>query len=294
MNMEKARAIITAAGVFILLFSSGNMPGNSCYTIISNPYQASSKPVQTQTKPKQTSSKAVQKKTTSTQANSKTVQTKTKSTQAGSKSTQIKSKTNPAASKTVTVNKVKYPGTVRIGKQNWAIANLDVYKFRNGDSIPEAKTNKEWVTAGESGKPAWCFYNNDPATGKKYGKLYNWYAVNDSRGLAPSGWSLPSDTDWTELTYYLGGQNMAGKKMKTTSGWTDGNNGTNEIGFTGLPGGYRVENGTFLNLGSIATWWSTTESKSRSAIDYYLLLSSSFSQSSSPRQRGESVRCLRK
>jgi uncharacterized protein (TIGR02145 family) len=81
--------------------------------------------------------------------------------------------------------------------------------------------------------------------------------------------------------------------MKFTSGWSDGNNGTNETGFKGLPGGYRIENGTFLNLGSIGTWWSSTESKALSAIDHYLPLSGSLNWSSSPKQRGESVRCLR-
>jgi uncharacterized protein (TIGR02145 family) len=105
---------------------------------------------------------------------------------------------------------------------------------------------------------------------------------------------LPDDTDWAKLAYYLGGIDMAGEKMKSTSGWINGNNGTNETGFTGLPGGYRVENGTFLNLGSIGTWWSLTESKSLTAVDYYLVLSAGLGRSNSPRQRGESVRCIRK
>lgn len=256
--MEKAKTIVTIAGVFILLFSYGNMPGNIYHSGGSD----------------------------SDQTSSKSVQQETKSTQTKSKSTQKTSKSAP-------VNKSKDVGTVRIGTQTWAVANLNVSTFRNGDSIPEARTNKEWVTAGESGKPAWCYYNNDPKNGPKYGKLYNWYAVNDPRGLAPAGWTLPGDDDWAKLTYYLGGAGVAGKKMKSTSGWADGNNGTNETGFIGLPGGYRVENGTFLNLGSIGTWWSSTESRVRSAIDYYLVLSGSFSTSSSPKQRGESVRCLR-
>jgi uncharacterized protein (TIGR02145 family) len=299
--MGKAKMIITITGIFLLLFSYGNMPGNIYYSGGSDSDQTSSKPVQQATKSAQTGSKSVQTKTKSAQTvskpaqtGSKPAQTKTKSAQTGTKSTQTKSKSVQKTSKSAPVNKSIAPGTVRIGTQTWAVANLNVSTFRNGDSIPEAKTNKEWVEAGESGKPAWCYYNNDPKNGPKYGKLYNWYTVNDPRGLAPAGWTLPSDTDWVKLTYYLGGQGMAGKKIKSTSGWADGNNGTNETGFIGLPGGYRVENGTFLNLGSIATWWSTTESKARTAIDYYLVLSSSFSQSSSPRQRGESIRCLRK
>ena len=87
---------------------------------------------------------------------------------------------------------------------------------------------------------------------------------------------------------------MAGTKMKSTGVWGEGYNGTNESGFAGLPGGYRVENGTFLNQGSIGTWWSSTESNSRNAIDHYLAMSGSISKGNSPKQRGESVRCIKK
>ena len=261
--MGNSKTIIAIAGVFMLLFSYGNSLGNIDYSNGSSSDQTSSKSIQT-----------------------KPVQTKPKPTQTKSKSTQKSSKSVPD-------NKSKDLGTIRLGTQTWAIVNLNVSTFRNGDSIPEARTDKEWVTAGESGKPAWCYYNNDPAKGLKYGKLYNWYAVNDPRGLAPAGWSLASDADWAKLIYYLGGQQMGGNKIKSTGGWIDGNNGTNETGFNGLPGGYRVENGTFLNFGSIGTWWSSTESNSISAIDHYLALSGSLGRSSSPKQRGESVRCLR-
>jgi uncharacterized protein (TIGR02145 family) len=276
--MKKDKVTVTIAGVFMLIFSYGYMSDNIGNSVGSNSDQTNPKSVQTKT---------------TTQTGSKAVQQKAKSTQTGSKSTQTKSKSVSKSSKPVADNKKKDSGTVRIGTQTWALANLNVSTFRNGDSIPEARTNKEWVTAGESGKPAWCYYNNNPANGLKYGKLYNWYAVNDPRGLAPDGWTLSSDSDWATLAKYLGGQGLASKKMKSTSGWSDGNNGTNESGFEGLPGGYRVENGTFLNFGSIGTWWSSTESKSLSAIDHYLALSGSLGRSSSPRQRGESVRCLR-
>jgi uncharacterized protein (TIGR02145 family) len=118
--------------------------------------------------------------------------------------------------------------------------------------------------------------------------------VNDSRGLAPAGWTLPGDADWAELMYNLGGPEVSGEKMKSTSGWIEGNFGNNESGFTGLSAGYRVENGIFLKLGSIGTWWSTTENKYINAIDYYLSLNRSFGKGSSPKKRGESVRCLRR
>jgi uncharacterized protein (TIGR02145 family) len=306
-DMEKAKTIIIITGVFTLLFSYGNMSGSINHSGGSESDQTSSKSIQTKTKSGQTDSKSTQTKSKSTQTGSKSTQTKSKSTQTGSKSTQTKSKSKQSGSKSNQTkskpilessksepdNKSKDSGTVTIGTKSWAVANLNVSTFRNGDSIPEARTNKEWVAAGESGKPAWCYYNNDPAIGLKYGKLYNWYAVNDPRGLAPAGWTLSSDADWANLAYYSGGQEVAGNKMKSTSGWSDGNNGTNKTGFIGLPGGYRVENGTFLNLGSIGTWWSSTESKALSAFDHYLTLNSSLGRSSSPKLRGESVRCLR-
>jgi uncharacterized protein (TIGR02145 family) len=284
--MKRTKTIITVTCVFMLLFSYGNVSGDIDHSGVSISDQTSSKSTQTDTKSKQTGSKSVQTNTKSTQTGTKPAQTKTKSTQTSSKSAQTKPKSEPD-------NKSKDSGTVMIGTQKWAVANLNVTTFRNGDTIPEAKTNKEWETAGKSEKPAWCYYNNNPANGLKYGKLYNWYAVNDPRGLAPVGWILSSDDDWAKLIYYLGGQVVAGKKMKSTTGWIDGDNGTDDVGFMGLPGGYRVENGTFLNFGSIGTWWSSTESKTVSAIDHYLALSGSLSRSSSPKQRGESVRCLR-
>ncbi len=264
-DMKKTKTIIKITGVFILLFSYGNISGN-----IDQPGGSNSE-----------------------QTNSKSVQTKTKSTQTNSKSAQTKSKSIQKTSKSKPDTKRKDSLTVIIGTQKWAIANLNVNTFRNGDTIPEARTNKEWVTAGESGKPAWCYYNNDPKLGVKYGKLFNWYAVSDDRGLAPVGWTLSSDNDWAKLINHLGGQGAAGIKMKSITGWSDGNNGTNETGFIGFPGGYRVENGNFLNIGSIGTWWSSAENNSLSAIDFYLSQSNTLGRSSSPKQRGESVRCLR-
>ena len=109
--------------------------------------------------------------------------------------------------------------TVTIGTQTWTTKNLDVATFRNGDAIPQAKTNEEWEAAGENKQPAWCYYENNTANGTKYGKLYNWYAVVDTRGLAPAGYHIPTDEEWTVLSTYLGGEAVAGKKMKSTSGW---------------------------------------------------------------------------
>lgn len=96
----------------------------------------------------------------------------------------------------------------------WMPKNLTTSTFRNGDSIPEVKVDKEWFEAAKEGRPAWCYYNNDPANGKTYGKLYNWYAVNDARGLAPKGWHIPTDREWQILVDSLGGKAVAGGKMK--------------------------------------------------------------------------------
>jgi len=113
--------------------------------------------------------------------------------------------------------------TISIGKQEWLDSNLAVDTFRNGDAIPEAKTKAAWLKAGKEGKPAWCFYNNDPSNETKYGKLYNWYAVNDPRGLAPEGYQVASDKDWQVLKIFLDDDNNlgAGNKLKSQVGWVN-------------------------------------------------------------------------
>jgi uncharacterized protein (TIGR02145 family) len=149
--------------------------------------------------------------------------------------------------------------TVTIGNQVWKTQNLNVDKFQNGDYILQAKTAAEWVKADEDAKPAWCYYNNDPSNGEKYGKLYNWYAVNDPRGLAPKGWHVPSDLELEALTNHLGGEKVAGKKLKSKNGWQADGNGTDESGFTGLAGGYRDFDGANINIGIEGYWWSKSQ-----------------------------------
>jgi len=190
---------------------------------------------------------------------------------------------------------IAYSQTVTIGTQVWMTKNLDVSTFRNGDPIPQAKTNEEWEKAGDNKLPAWCYYENDPANGAKYGKLYNWYAVIDSRGLAPVGYHIPSDAEWTILSDYLGGAEKAGAKMKSKQGWAEDGNGTNTSGFSGLPGGYRYANGTFANVGEYGTWWSSTEDGTDDAWDRSLTCrDGGVDRLFSPlKELGFSVRCLR-
>ena len=108
---------------------------------------------------------------------------------------------------------------VKIGKQIWMTKNLDVSTYRNGEQIPQAKDAAQWKYAAENKISAWCYYEFNESNGKKYGKLYNWFAVSDSRGLAPNGYHIPSDAEWTILTDFLGGSDIAGKKMKSKDGW---------------------------------------------------------------------------
>ncbi len=173
-----------------------------------------------------------------------------------------------------------YAQTVTIGSQVWTSKNLDVSTYRNGDVIPEVQDTASWANLKTG---AWCYYENDSANGKKYGKLYNWYAVNDPRGLAPKGYHIPTDEEWKKLSDYLGGESEAGAKMKSTSGWAENGNGTNSSGFSGLPGGWRFGDsgllggwgygdGTFNFIDRDGEWWSTTEVKAKANSAWYRYL----------------------
>ncbi len=184
--------------------------------------------------------------------------------------------------------------SVKIGTQEWTNKNLNVATFKNGDAIPEVKTPLAWVKAEEEGKPAWCYYDNDSQNGDKYGKLYNWYAVTDPRGLAPSGWHIPSDAEWTKLTDYLGGEDAAGNKMKSKDGWKENGNGSNESGFSALPGSFRYYGGAFFGIGYYGYWWSSTQGSTVNAwtrrLGYDNGVVDRFNYG---KDYGLSVRCLR-
>jgi uncharacterized protein (TIGR02145 family) len=146
--------------------------------------------------------------------------------------------------------------SVKIGDQEWMTINLDVDRFRNGDLIPHVESDEEWEKAGENEQAAWCYYDNDPENGKKYGKLYNWFVVNDPRGLAPEGWHVPSKEEWDILEAFLGGEEIAGPKLKLDNGWAEwededgefqNGNGDNSSGFNGLRDLDEYYGGAFLS-----------------------------------------------
>jgi len=158
--------------------------------------------------------------------------------------------------------------TVIIGTQEWTTKNLNVSKYRNGDIIPEVKDPEKW---GNLKTGAWCYYNNDPKNGAMYGKLYNWYAVNDPRGLAPEGFHIPSDSELSIVTDF-----------------------NNINGFEGLPGGCCDYGGTFTSIGSSCYLWSSIENSSPYAWFFNIDFNSGIAiRDANDKTYGLSVRCVR-
>jgi uncharacterized protein (TIGR02145 family) len=164
----------------------------------------------------------------------------------------------------------KYSSVI-IGTQEWMSANLNVDKFRNGDPIPEAQTQEEWMNAAKNKQPAWCYLYQESQNGGKFGKLYNYFAVSDPRGLAPEGWSIPSKEDWLNLLKITGisyneferydvyqSQSNDIKKLMSSEGWADQKNGSNSTGFTIDPSGSRFENHWTSAENTFAWFWSST------------------------------------
>jgi uncharacterized protein (TIGR02145 family) len=194
---------------------------------------------------------------------------------------------------------------VTIGTQIWSTRNLDVTTYRDGTPIPQVTDPTQWqnLTTG-----AWCYYNNDPANGAIYGKLYNWYAVagihdnnpaTPNKILAPIGWHVPTDTEWTTLTTFLGGDSVAGGKMKSTgtSLWESPNTGaTNESGFSALPGGFRNFDGAYNNINVMSFLWSSSElvSDNSNANVVFLLNGMSDAVSNNANKKfALSIRCIK-
>jgi uncharacterized protein (TIGR02145 family) len=193
---------------------------------------------------------------------------------------------------------------VTIGTQTWMASNLRVTHYRNGESITNLIGAADWVGATFG---AWCDYDNNDANGTKYGHLYNWYAVSDSRNIAPTGWHVATDAEWTTLTTYvathLGTSLNVAKALAATTDWTTSSTAgavgknqylNNSTGFSALPGGFRDRNGAFDYLGGYGSWWSSTEYNTFSAWYrnmYYI--TSYVDRNYILKQDGYSVRCVR-
>lgn len=181
---------------------------------------------------------------------------------------------------------------VQIGTAFWMQQNLDVEYYRNGDLIPQVTDPTKWanLTTG-----AWCYYQNNTANGVVYGKLYNWYAVNDPRGLAPKGWHVATNSEWITLTNELGGTAVAGGALKSTEYWTSPNTGaTNSSGFTAVGGGARIAQAAFANKGIWGAWW--TADNDTEGISFYRIVYNDNTKSEGYHiynQYGMSVRCVK-
>ena len=187
--------------------------------------------------------------------------------------------------------------TVTIGTQTWMAENLKTSKYSDGTIIPNVKDSLEWdkLTTG-----AWCYYNNDAANNAKYGKLYNWYAVsktsNGNKNVCPTGWHVPSDAEWSILTGFLGGDSIAGGKLKEvgTTSWKNPKKiATNISLFSGLPGG-NGGGGDFFKFGYRGYWWSTSETSNSVAL--FLILDYSNNKAyraDDEKYGGLSIRCVK-
>jgi len=191
--------------------------------------------------------------------------------------------------------------TVTIGSQTWMAENLKTSKYNDGTTISNIIDNTKWLkdTSG-----AWCYYKNDTSYNSKYGKLYNWYAVNKTsngfKNVCPIGWHMPSYSEWTILTDYLGGEKIAGGKMKElgTTNWNSPNKDASNLSlFTGLPGGCRNDVGNYVSFGNYGLWHSSTEHSTISAIKGCYMNSgdgtSGFGGGFSSKRIGYSIRCIK-
>jgi uncharacterized protein (TIGR02145 family) len=208
----------------------------------------------------------------------------------------------PASNKTINFNFVActdgdlniYPVVV-IGTQTWMAENLKTTKYNDGTAIPNVTVNATWSTLSTG---AYADYSNTPAVGAIYGKLYNWYVVapTNTKKICPSGWHVPTDAQWTVLNNYLGGEALAGGKMKETgtTHWLSPNAASNESGFTALPGGYRDQSGSFSFFNYYGFWWASTEVSAGFA--YYRFIyntNTSLSAGDNDKHGGFYVRCMK-
>jgi uncharacterized protein (TIGR02145 family) len=202
--------------------------------------------------------------------------------------------TQPGAG--VTFNGYTYRSIVLGNGQEWMTENLRTSSFSNGNPISEAKTDNEWKSVAMNDKLKYCYYNNDPSNEVKYGKLYNWNVINETRNVCPNGWHVSTDEDWKLLTDYLI-EEVAGGKMKSigTEHWESPNtDATNESGFSALPGGFRSSTGGFSKIGSIGRWWSYDKSQLNVASSRMLRNTDvNVTSQQTPKEFGLSILCVR-
>lgn len=180
--------------------------------------------------------------------------------------------------------------TVKIGTQTWMAENLKTTRYKDGTTIPAVTDASVWSSTTSG---AWCNYNNSSANETIYGKLYNWYAVNTAK-LAPEGWHVPSDAEWTTLYNYIGGTRYDGGKIQQqgTTYWFADTGATNVTEFTGLPGGTRNESGVFSSITADGIWWTTTFNGNLS-VCYDLYVKGYLERMEKSKTNGFSVRCIK-
>ena len=183
--------------------------------------------------------------------------------------------------------------TVTIGTQVWMVENLKVTKYNDGTAIPLVTDITSW---GNLVTPGYCWYNNDePANKNLYGALYNGYVISSGK-LAPSGWHIPTDAEWTVLATHLGGEDIAADKLKEAGSfhWGMMNTGaTNTSGFTALPGGYRLGTGQFIGNGYVGFWWSSTTYGYGYRYIFMYDDESKVGSNNINKEFGHSIRCIR-
>jgi uncharacterized protein (TIGR02145 family) len=187
--------------------------------------------------------------------------------------------------------------TVTIGEQVWLARNLDATHFANGDPIPRVTNTAAWAQAGAQGQPAQSAYGNDEARVPRDGLLYNYAAISDPRGLCPTGFRIPTDADWTALETTLG-KDAAATRMKTRQYWptTDSGtgNGSDDVGFGGLPAGFRTQRGDFFLGDRVAYFWSLTELSPTTTTAHMLFdYDAKIFRIEYDKAMGMSVRCLK-
>ena len=190
--------------------------------------------------------------------------------------------------------------TVQIGEKCWFAENLRVTSYRNGEGVDSYQDPANWASASNGGM---CTYGNSSSNDGVFGLLYNWYAVDDARGLCPNGWSVPTDGEWMTMEMSLGmseaeangtwwrGTNQ-GSQMKSDYGWNIGGNGTNSSGFSGLPGGYRESNGNFSGAGYDGNWWSSSSDGANAWHRFLFWDTEAVNRGVHNHRRGVSVRCI--